>query len=44
MTNNPSNIIIYNTIDDKASVALYANDVKPSADGVTFATSKLLYV
>ena len=28
MTNQPSNIIIYNTIDGKASVALYARDGK----------------
>ena len=28
MTNNQSNIIIYNTIDGKASVALYATDGK----------------
>lgn len=26
MVNNESNIIIYNTIDGKASVALYARD------------------
>jgi len=28
MTNQPSNIIIYNTTDGKASVALYARDGK----------------
>ena len=28
MINHPSNIIIYNTIDGKASVALYARDGK----------------
>lgn len=44
MTNQPSNIIIYNTIDGKASVALYARDGKirlnQQQTAELFATSK----
>ena len=32
MTEQPPNIIIYNTIDGKASVALYAKDGKISGN------------